>query len=105
MKPPNHVYIALGSNKGDRLKHLQDAVELIFKEIGKVNIIAKVYNTPAFGFDGADFLNTCLYAETDFSAEDLLGKLLQIETKLGRSRTPSETYEARTIDLDVLFCR
>ncbi|WP_323788458.1 2-amino-4-hydroxy-6-hydroxymethyldihydropteridine diphosphokinase [Psychroserpens sp.] len=103
MNPPNHVYIALGSNKGDRLKHLQDAVDLIFKEIGKVNIIAKVYNTPAFGFDGDDFLNTCLYAETDFSSEDVLSKLLEIETKLGRSRTSSETYEARTIDLDVLF--
>ena len=103
MNPPNHVYIALGSNKGDRLKHLQNAVDLIFKNIGKVNIIAKVYNTPAFGFEGEDFLNTCLYAETDFSAEDVLEKLLQIETKLGRSRTISETYESRTIDLDILF--
>jgi len=103
MNSPNHVYIAIGSNKGDRIKHLQDAVDLIFKEIGKVNIIAKVYNTPAFGFDGGDFLNTCLYVETDFSAVNLLDKLLQIETKLGRSRTFSETYEARIIDLDVLF--
>jgi 2-amino-4-hydroxy-6-hydroxymethyldihydropteridine diphosphokinase len=103
MNSPNHVYIALGSNKGDRLKHLQDAVDLIFKEIGKVNIIAKVYNTPAFGFEGDDFLNTCLYAETDFSSEEVLDKLLQIETKLGRARTTSERYEARTIDLDVLF--
>ncbi|WP_431137091.1 2-amino-4-hydroxy-6-hydroxymethyldihydropteridine diphosphokinase [Psychroserpens mesophilus] len=103
MNPPNHVYIALGSNKGDRLKHLQNAVDLIFKEIGKVTIIAKVYNTPAFGFEGNDFLNTCLYVETDFSAEDVLNKLLQIETKLGRTRTTSETYESRTIDLDILL--
>ncbi|WCO02089.1 2-amino-4-hydroxy-6-hydroxymethyldihydropteridine diphosphokinase [Psychroserpens ponticola] len=103
MNSPNHVYIALGSNKGDRIKHLQDAVNLIFEEIGKVNSIAKVYNTPAFGFEGDDFLNTCLYAETECSAEAVLDKLLQIETKLGRSRTISETYEARTIDLDVLF--
>ena len=85
MNSPNHVYIALGSNKGDRLRHLQDAVDLIFRDIGKVNSIAKVYNTPAFGFQGDDFLNTCLFAETDFSAEDVLVKLLQIETKLGRA--------------------
>ncbi|WP_040254109.1 2-amino-4-hydroxy-6-hydroxymethyldihydropteridine diphosphokinase [Psychroserpens mesophilus] len=103
MNPPNHIYIALGSNKGDRLKHLQNAVDLIFKDIGKVNIIAKVYNTPAFGFEGDDFLNTCLFAETDYSAEIVLDKLLDIETKLGRIRTTSETYEARTIDLDLLF--
>lgn len=103
MNPPNHVYIALGSNKGDRFKHLQDAVDLIFKHIGKVNIIAKVYNTPALGFKGDDFLNTCLYAETDFPAEVVLDKLLEIETQLGRIRTNSESYEARTIDLDILF--
>jgi len=103
MNSPNHVYIALGSNKGDRLKHLQDAVDLIFNEIGKVNIIAKVYNTPAFGFEGDDFLNTCLYTETNFSAEEVLNKLLDIETQLGRSRTNSKNYEARIIDLDVLF--
>ncbi|MBR9916022.1 MAG: 2-amino-4-hydroxy-6-hydroxymethyldihydropteridine diphosphokinase [Algicola sp.] len=103
MNPSNYIYIALGSNKGDRLKYLQNAVDLIFKEIGKVNSIAKVYNTPAFGFEGDDFLNTCLYAETDYSAEEVLDTLLQIETKLGRSRTLSETYESRTIDLDLLF--
>lgn len=103
MNSSNHVYIALGSNKGDRLKHLQDAVDLIFKQIGKVNSIAKVYNTPAYGFDGDDFLNTCLYLETEFDSQVVLNKLLAIETKLGRSRSNSKTYEARTIDLDILF--
>lgn len=99
----NKVYIALGSNKGDRLKHLQDAVDLIFKQIGKVNIISKVYNTPALGFESDDFLNTCLLIETPLEAQDVLQQLLQIETQLGRQRTESSGYEARTIDLDVLF--
>ncbi|MGG5487896.1 2-amino-4-hydroxy-6-hydroxymethyldihydropteridine diphosphokinase [Gaetbulibacter sp. PBL-D1] len=99
----NKVYIALGSNKGDRLKHLQDAVDLIFKQIGKVNIISKVYNTPALGFESDDFLNTCLLIETSLEAQDVLQQLLQIETQLGRLRTENSGYEARTIDLDVLF--
>ncbi len=99
----NKVYIALGSNKGDRLKHLQDAVDLIFKQIGKVNIISKVYNTPALGFESDDFLNTCLLIETSLEAQDVLQQLLQIETQLGRQRTENSGYEARTIDLDVLF--
>ncbi|WP_425077635.1 2-amino-4-hydroxy-6-hydroxymethyldihydropteridine diphosphokinase [Psychroserpens sp. S379A] len=103
MKTPNHVYIALGSNKGDRLKYLQDAVDSIFKEIGNVISIAKVYNTPAFGFDGDDFLNTCLHVETGFASEVVLDKLLAIETQLGRSRSKTKVYEARTIDLDILF--
>ncbi len=103
MSNTNKVYIALGSNKGDRLKHLQDAVDLIFKQIGKVNIISKVYNTPALGFESDDFLNTCLLIETPLEAQDVLQQLLQIETQLGRQRTENSGYEARTIDLDVLF--
>ncbi len=103
MNSPQHVYIALGSNKGDRLKHLQSAVDLIFDEIGKVNSISKVYNTPALGFEGDDFLNCCLHVETEFSADDVLQKLLDIETTLGRVRTAKNTYESRAIDLDILF--
>ena len=103
MNTTHHVYIALGSNKGDRLKHLQDAVSFIFTEIGKINAIAKVYNTPALGFEGDDFLNTCLYVESLFSAEEVLGKLQSIEKRLGREQKQTEGYESRTIDLDILL--
>lgn len=107
MDQPHLVYIALGSNKGDRLKHLQDAIDLIFKTIGKINIIARVYNTPAMGFEDAstteDFLNTCVFIETQYSAKEVMRKLLSIETKLGRTRHSGAGYESRTIDLDVIF--
>lgn len=107
MDQPHSVYIALGSNKGDRLKHLQDAVDLIFKNIGKINIIARVYNTPALGFDpnsmAEDFLNTCVFIETQYAAEEVMLRLLAIETALGRTRPSSTGYESRTIDLDVIF--
>lgn len=103
MSVPSKVYIALGSNKGDRLRHLQDAVNLIFERVGKVVIIAKVYNTPAYGFEGDDFLNTCILIETNLAADDLMKALLQIESDLGRERSKKKGYEARTIDLDILF--
>jgi deoxyguanosine kinase len=103
MKTTHHVYIALGSNKGDRLKYLQDAVDSIFREIGKINAIAKVYNTPAFGFEGDDFLNTCIYIESKCSAQDVLVKLQNIEKRLGRELKQIEGYESRTIDLDILL--
>lgn len=107
MDQPHSVYIALGSNKGDRLKHLQDAVDLLFKHIGKINIIARVYNTPALGFEAHstpdDFLNTCVFIETQYSAEEVMLKLLSIENELGRTRHASGGYESRTIDLDVIF--
>ena len=103
MKQNHKVYIALGSNKGDRLKHLQDAVDLIFERIGKVNIISEVYNTPAFGFKGDDFLNCCVFLETELNARPLMKTFLAIEKELGRTRTKSKAYESRTIDLDILF--
>lgn len=99
----HNVYLSLGSNKGDRMKHLQDAVDLIFKRIGKINSISKVYNTPAFGFEGDDFLNTCISLETELEAKVLMKIVLEIENELGRIRTKSKGFEARTIDLDILF--
>ncbi|MEO8773395.1 MAG: 2-amino-4-hydroxy-6-hydroxymethyldihydropteridine diphosphokinase, partial [Gelidibacter sp.] len=107
MDRPHKVYIALGSNKGDRLKHLQDAVNLIFRDVGKINIISRVYNTPALGFENdaspEDFLNACVFIDTHFSAEEVMRKLLAIENELGRTRQMSGVYESRTIDLDVIF--
>ncbi|HAI19116.1 MAG: 2-amino-4-hydroxy-6-hydroxymethyldihydropteridine diphosphokinase [Xanthomarina sp.] len=97
------IYISLGSNKGDRLKNLQDAINLIFERIGKINIISKVYNSPAFGFEGSDFLNCCVIFETDIAPDEIMLALLEIETSMGRVREANAGYESRTIDLDILF--
>lgn len=100
----SHIaYISLGSNKGDRFKNLQDAIDFIHLKIGRVDIISKVYNSPAFGFESADFLNTCIRLETELNAKDVLKELLAIEKKLGRIRTKKKGYEARIIDLDIIF--
>ena len=103
MNPPNHVYIALGSNKGDRFKNLQDAIDLIYLKVGKIDVISKVYNCPSFGFESDDFLNTCLRLETNLEAKKALKELLGIEKQLGRIRNNKSGYEARTIDLDIVF--
>ena len=103
MQQSHKVYISLGSNKGDRLKNLQDAVDLIFKRVGNVTDISMVYNTPAVGFDGDDFLNACIAIETELDGEVLMQSLLDTETFLGRQRSNSGIYEARVIDIDVLF--
>jgi 2-amino-4-hydroxy-6-hydroxymethyldihydropteridine diphosphokinase len=103
MDQPHKVYIALGSNKGDRIKHLQDAVDLIFRRIGNVQIISRIYNSKAVGFEGDDFLNCCSIVETILSVETTMKTLLAIETELGRTRTANVGYTSRTIDLDILF--
>jgi len=103
MQQSHKVYISLGSNKGDRLKHLQDAINLIFKRVGHVTDISMVYNTPAIGFDGDNFLNACIGVETQLESQLLMQSLLDIETFLGRERSDSGVYEARVIDIDMLF--
>lgn len=103
MQKNHKVYLSLGSNKGDRLKHLQDAIDLIFKHIGKVTVISNVYNTPALGFESEDFLNACVLLETEHNAHDVIKALLEIEKTMGRFRAKTKGYEARIIDLDILF--
>lgn len=103
MTPTHTVYIALGSNKGNKLLYLQDAIDAIFEKIGTVHKISKVYETPAIGFEGDDFYNACIRVETEIKPKKLLKTLKQIESDLGRSIKKSDTYESREIDLDILF--
>ena len=97
------VYIALGSNKGLKLQNLQSAIDAIFKTVGTIEKISKVYNTPAFGFEGEDFHNACITVNTELKPKKLLKYLLKIEKDLGRMKSSSEGYESREIDLDILF--
>lgn len=103
MTPTNTVYIALGSNKGNKLQYLQDAIDAIFQKIGTVDKISKVYETPALGFEGDNFYNACIRVETELKPKKLLKTLKQIESELGRSTKKYDTYESREIDLDILF--
>ncbi|HEX9599875.1 MAG TPA: 2-amino-4-hydroxy-6-hydroxymethyldihydropteridine diphosphokinase [Mariniflexile sp.] len=103
MIQPATFYIALGSNKGDKFKNLQDAIDLIHVKIGNIIRISKVYKSPAFGFESDDFLNACLVLESHLEPEILLQELLGIEISLGRIRTQLNKYEARTIDLDIIL--
>nr|WP_158851667.1 2-amino-4-hydroxy-6-hydroxymethyldihydropteridine diphosphokinase [Algibacter sp. L1A34] len=96
-------HIALGSNKGDKFKNLQNAVDAIYLKIGSIKLISNVYKAPAFGFESEDFLNCCLVLESDLEPQTVLDILLTIETELGRTRKLKDAYEARIIDLDIVF--
>lgn len=103
MMQPNTFHIALGSNKGDKFKNLQLAVDAIHSLIGNIKLISKVYKSPAFGFESDDFLNACLVLESYLKPQKVLKALLKIEKSLGRSRSKGKGYEARTIDLDIVL--
>jgi len=103
LQPQKKVYLSIGSNKGDKLKHLQNAINAIYNKIGVVKSISKVFETPALGFEGDVFFNACLLIETALKPNKILQELLQIETKIGRTRSKKAGYESRVIDLDILF--
>lgn len=103
MEKPKNTYIALGSNKGEKFKHLQLAIDQIHFKIGAIKRISKAYKSPAFGFEGDEFLNACVHVETHLKPKKVMTTLLAIEKDLGRSRTKKQGYESRTIDLDLLF--
>lgn len=97
------VYIAIGSNQGDKFKNLQAAIDAVYLKIGTVKSISKVYTTPALGFKGDTFFNACFLVETYLKPLNLLKELQSIELKMGRVKTQTEGYESRIIDLDILF--
>lgn len=103
MKSPKTVTLALGSNLGDRLGFMQQALEKIHQNIGWIVDISRIYETPAWGFEGNSFLNACVSVSTRLEAAEVLAELLSIETELGREREDSKNYQNRTIDLDILL--
>ncbi|QXP80117.1 MULTISPECIES: 2-amino-4-hydroxy-6-hydroxymethyldihydropteridine diphosphokinase [Winogradskyella] len=103
MKPTKTIHIALGSNKGHKLQYLQLAIDAVFKRIGVVKKISKVYKTPAFGFEGDDFYNACITVDTELKPKRVLRELQTIEVELGRKSKTTKGYESREIDLDILF--
>jgi 2-amino-4-hydroxy-6-hydroxymethyldihydropteridine diphosphokinase len=103
LDPLKNYYIALGSNQGNRLELLQFAIDKIHANVGEIQQISKVYETPAWGFEGSAFLNACAIVRSRFAPKKLLKKLLDIENELGRSRSISKAYQSRTIDLDILM--
>ncbi len=96
------AYLSLGSNLGNRFAMLQRAVLFLQKKAGEVLSISAVYENPAMGFDGDDFLNAALVLETSLAPEDLLSLILDLEKDFGRERE-TEGYTSRTLDLDIIF--
>ena len=103
MTTPTHIlYLATGTNLGDRQANLQQANALILHNIGRINRQSSFYETEAWGkTDQPDFLNQVLEVHTELSPQKVLDQINQIETELGRVR--QEKWEPRLIDIDILF--
>lgn len=103
MKKQKITYLSLGTNQGDKIKNLQNAINLIALEVGDVKKVASIYKTASWGFNGNDFYNTCIKVLTHKTPEVVLETILNVENKLGRKRTDTNTYQNRNIDIDILL--
>jgi len=99
----NTAYLSLGSNIGDRLDMLQEAVRTVMKQPNfQVSRISSVYETAPVGFtDQASFLNMVVEVKSILSALEILGICLETEQALGRIR--EFRWGPRCIDLDILL--
>ena len=99
----NSAFISLGSNIGNRLEYLQQAVRLL-QQIELVNVvnISSVYETDPVGYEEqAAFLNMVVEIGTLLTPHELLKKCNDIEEQLGRTREIH--WGPRTVDLDILL--
>ena len=98
------VFVALGSNLGDRERNLSRAREALSQGVVAAGASSSIYETEPWGpVAQGRYLNQVVGGETALAPRDLLAKLLEIERTLGRNRSREERYGPRTIDLDILL--
>ena len=112
----HQVYLALGSNLGDRNAYLERAISLINERVGEVLRRSSFIETEPWGFESNHrFLNGVILCATQLSPRELLKATQQIERELGKTRKHAtvrqlstlnsqlSTYKDRPIDIDILL--
>ena len=101
MTPFSTIYLALGTNLGDRLANLHAALAALPPSI-VLRRSSPIYETPPWGItDQPAFLNMVVRAETNLEPAALLKHLKHLETDLGR--VAAVRWGPRLIDMDILF--
>jgi len=100
---PVRAYLGIGSNLGDRVSHLQDAVDGLAATSGiEVAALSPVYETePLGGPPQPDYLNAVVAVDTTLSPRELLVLANRLEADADRVR--KERWGPRTLDVDVLL--
>lgn len=95
------VYLGLGSNLGDQLGYLRDAVDSL-RSLGEVRLSDVWETEPVGGPSGqSSYVNIVVELETDLSPRGLLGVCHRLETAADRER--HERWGPRTLDVDILL--
>ena len=99
------AYLCLGSNIGDKLGYVQQAVKLL-TESKMVTVVrsSAFYETEPWGNKDLDwFVNAVIEIKTKLSPRELLDLCKNTEVRMGRKKSETKGYEARCIDIDILF--
>jgi 2-amino-4-hydroxy-6-hydroxymethyldihydropteridine diphosphokinase len=101
--PAARAHLALGSNLGDRLAHLQSALDGLAEHTQvEISAVSRVYETdPVGGPVQDDYLNAVVEIRTTLAPEDLLDLAQLLEAVAQRAR--KERWGPRTLDVDILL--
>jgi len=95
------VYLALGSNMGDRRGNLAAALQRL-RDMMEISTVSSIYETEPVGYiDQPRFLNIVCRGTTTLSAQELLKYAKDIEVAIGRQ--PTFRNGPRPIDIDIIF--
>lgn len=94
------VYLGIGSNQQPDL-NIAKGLQVLADELD-IKQISPWYQSPALGFEGPDFINLVVKAETDLTLTELVILLKQIEIRFGRAPNAAK-YSSRALDIDVVM--
>ncbi len=99
----HRIFLGLGSNIGERQKYLDEAITQAGKLLGSIEAVSSVYETEPWGFESSDkFLNMVVQLRSELNPSGLLGRIMMIESNIGRVRG-GKNYTSRIIDIDILL--
>ncbi len=96
------VFILLGGNVGDKSKIFNKTRKLISKTLGLITKQSSIYATEPWGFESELFWNQAIIISTALDPGQILFQSQNIEKEMGRTNKSAQ-YEARTMDIDILF--
>ena len=96
----SRAVLSLGSNLGDRMGHLQGALDLLAERVDVIAISGIYETSPVGGPEQDDFLNAVIIVETTLAPHELLALCQQVEAD--RNRVREVRWGPRTLDVDII---
>jgi 2-amino-4-hydroxy-6-hydroxymethyldihydropteridine diphosphokinase len=97
------VVLGLGSNQGDSLSILKEAVEVLGTVLGHLRRSSIYETAPLHVTDQPGFFNSAVAGEYSKNALSLLSAIHEIEASFGRDRSKERRWGERTLDIDILL--